>query len=440
MQSYVIIGSGVAGISACEAIRSLDPDGSILLIGDEAQGFYSRPGLAYYLTGELTEPQLFPFQEQDFRRLRLQRMHAQVARIHLLASQVELTTGERIPYDRLLVATGAMAARTNVSGSELEGVVKLDNLRDAQAILKLARKSRSAVVVGGGITALELVEGLIARRVKVHYLLRGDRYWSNVLDQTESRIVEHRLKEHGVRIHYHTEMDEILGKRGHVAGIRTKDGMQIPCEIVAVAIGIVPRKALAEAAGLKTDRGVLVDEFMQTSHPGVYAAGDVAQVYDPFTGKSVLDSLWGPAREQGSAAGLNMAGQPTPYYKLVPFNVTRLAALTTTIIGKIGSGTDRDLQGIARGDSETWRELPDAIAAQSNFEVNRLRILVGEQTLIGAIVMGDQKLSRALQHLVAEKVDISSIRQKLLEPGAPVADVIAEFWDAYKRKSVYAAS
>src|SRR6185436_7640 len=106
-----------------------------------------------------------------------------------------------------------------------------------------------------------------------------------------------------------------------------------------------------------------------------------------------LDSLWNPAREQGFAAGLNMAGKRTAYTKSVPFNVTRLAGLTTTIIGMVGRGRDDDLVGIARGDRETWRELPDAVLAQSGFEVNRVRLLVGEKTLLGAIVMGDQKLS-----------------------------------------------
>src|SRR6185436_20338695 len=141
--------------------------------------------------------------------------------------------------------------------------------------------------------------------------------------------------------------------------------------------------------------------------PNIYAAGDVAQVYDPSTGTSILDSLWSPARQQGRAAGLNMAGKKTPYTKSVPFNVTRLAGLTTTIIGTVGRGRDDDLVGIARGDSETWRQLPDSMAAQTGFDVNRLRLLVGEKTLLGAIVMGDQKLSLPLERIISERVDIT---------------------------------
>ena len=141
-----------------------------------------------------------------------------------------------------------------------------------------------------------------------------------------------------------------------------------------------------------------------------------------------MDSLWTPAREQGYAAGLNMAGQQKPYIKGAPFNVTRLAGLTTTIIGAVGRGIDEDVLGIARGDSETWRQLPDAIVAQGGFDMNHVRVLVGEKTLIGAVVMGDQTLSMPLQKIIAEKMDISIIHDKLLSSDAKIADVIVDYW------------
>ena len=147
-----------------------------------------------------------------------------------------------------------------------------------------------------------------------------------------------------------------------------------------------------------------------------------------MTGRSVLDSLWNPARQQGYAAGLNMAGKRTAYTKSPPFNVTRLAGLTTTIIGKVGGGRDDDLVGIARGDSETFRELPDAMIAQSGFDVNRVRVMVGEKTLTGAVIMGDQKLSLPLEKMILDKMDITPIRERLLAPGARIGDVITEFW------------
>jgi NAD(P)H-nitrite reductase large subunit len=343
-----------------------------------------------------------------------------------------LEDASRLAYDRLLIAVGAQATRLDVPGADLEGVVKLDHMEDARYILKLARRGRTAVVAGGGITALELVEGLRARGVKVHYLLRGERYWSNVLDEHESKIIEHRLQEERVNIHYHAELIEVLGKRSRVQGVRLLDGRTLRCDILAYAIGIRPRVDLARAAGLAVDRGILANEYLQTNHSDIYVAGDVAQVYDPLSKRSIIDSLWGPAREQGAAAGLNMAGQRQAYLKKAPFNVTRLAGLTTTIIGTVGRGNDKDLIGIARGDSETWRSLPDAIVAQKGFDVNRLRLLVGERTLLGAIVMGDQKLSFPLEKIISGNADITSIREKLLQPGAPIADIIADYWTSWR--------
>ena len=434
--NYVIIGSGVAGIAAIEAIRSVDSLSSITLIGDDPYGFYSRPGLAYYLTGELHDKALFPRTADDFRKLNFHYLKGRAAKISRAEHMVELADASRLSYDRLLIAVGAHAMPLDVPGAELEGVLKLDHMTDAKRILNQTRRGKTAVVVGGGITALELVEGLRARGMRVHYLLRGDRYWSNVLDEQESRIIEHRLQEEGVRLHHHAEIAEVIGRNGKVNEIRLQNGQTLKCDLVAYAIGVRPRLELAKQSGLAIDRGILVDEFLQTNDPDIFAAGDVAQVYDPMTGRSILDSLWTPARQQGYSAGLNMAGKKAAYVKAPPFNVTRLAGLTTTIIGTVGSGRDGDLAGIARGDSETWRHLPDCMVAQTGFQINRLRLLVGERTLLGAIVMGDQKLSFPLEKIISQKVDISPIRERLLAPNAKIGDVIAEFWARVKSQAL----
>jgi NAD(P)H-nitrite reductase large subunit len=425
---YVIIGTGVAGISAVEAIRSADRAAEIVMIGDDPHGFYSRPGLAYFLTGELQDKTLFPKTREAYARLKFIYKKARVTGINRQHKSLMLDDKTPLTYDKLLIATGASAIPLTVPGANLQGVLKLDDLEDARGILKHAKRGRTAIVVGGGITALELTEGLLARGMRVHYLLRGNRYWSNVLDEQESRIVEARLQEEGVQLHFHSEVQEILGKSGKVAGVRLLNGQTMKCDLITYAVGIKPRLDLARTADLACDRGILVNEFLQTNDPDVYAAGDVAQVYDPISGRSVLDSLWSPAREQGYAAGLNMAGQGKPYVKTVPFNVTRLAGLTTTIIGAVGHGRDEDVVGIARGDSETWRQLPDAIVAQGGFDINRVRLLVGEDHLIGAVVMGDQKLSMPLQKIIAQKINISSIRDKLLKKDVKIADVIVDFW------------
>lgn len=434
--NHVIIGSGVAGMAAIESIRSVDSRSDILLVGDDPYGFYSRPGLAYYLTGELHDKALFPRTAEDLKKLNFRSVKGKVTKISRAEHTVELKNQSHLSYDRLLIAVGARALPLEVPGVDLEGVLKLDHMGDAKMILKHARRGKTAVVIGGGITALELAEGLLARGMKVHYLLRGDRYWSNVLDEQESRVVEHRLDEEGVTLHHHAEVIEVTGRSGRVVGVRLLSGQTLKCDLIVYAIGIRPQVDLAKQAGLAIDRGILVNEFLQTNDPQIFAAGDVAQVYDPLSGRSILDSLWTPARQQGRAAGLNMAGNKTAYLKETPFNVTRLAGLTTTIIGTVGRGRDDDLVGIARGDSETWRQLSDSMVAQTGFDVNRMRLLVGEKTLLGAIVMGDQNLSFPLEKIISANMDISSIRERLLAPNARVSDVITEFWAGHKSLNI----
>lgn len=424
---YVIIGTGVAGVSAVEAIRGVDRGAEIVMVGDDPHGYYSRPGLAYFLTGELHDKALFPKTREEYARLNFKFMNTRVTEIDREKKSILLNGKTPLTYDKLLIATGASAVPLTVPGANLQGVVKLDHLNDAHSITKLAKRGRTAIVVGGGITALELTEGLLARGMNVQYLLRGDRYWSNVLDEGESRIVEARLQAEGVTLHYRSDIAEIVGK-SKVSGVRLKDGQSLKCDLLAYAIGVSPRMELARAAGLDVERGILVNEYLQTNDPDIFAAGDVAQVFDPLTGHSVLDSLWNPAREQGFAAGLNMAGQNKPYLKSAPFNVTRLAGLTTTIIGAVGHGRDEDVLGIARGDSETWRELPDAIMAQGGFDVNHVRLVIGEKSLHGAVVMGDQTLSTPLQNIISKQIDISPIRERLLARDAKIADVLVEFW------------
>lgn len=431
---YVIIGSGVAGFSAVEAIRSVDKAGEVVMVSDDSHGFYSRPGLAYYLTGELQDKTLYLRSREDAKPLKLNYIEGRVTRILRSEHALEVDGKSRLAYDKLLIAVGSRAVPLEVPGAKLDGVVKLDHMNDAKNILKLAKRGKTAVVVGGGITALELSEGLLARGVKVHYLLRGDRYWSSVLDKHESLVIETRLNEEGVTLHHHAELVEITGKNGRVNGVRLLDGRVMKCDMLAYAIGIRPCLELAQNTDLALDRGILVNEHLQTNDPDIFAAGDVAQAYDPLSGRSVLDSLWNPARDQGHVAGLNMAGRKTAYLKSPPFNVTRLAGLTTTIIGTVGRGQDEDVLGIARGDSETWRELPDVIVAQNGFDINHMRLLIGEKKLIGAVLMGDQTLSWPLQKMVEGGADISSIREKLMVPDAPIADLIADYWVGWREK------
>jgi NADPH-dependent 2,4-dienoyl-CoA reductase/sulfur reductase-like enzyme len=428
MSRYVILGTGIAGVAAAETLRTLDPISEILLVSDDPFGFYSRPGLAYYLTGEIPEKQLFLFSKKGKLNLNIQHIHGRVSHLDPIAHAIKIEPSGLLTYDRLLLATGASAVPLDIPGAALQGVVKLDNLEDTRHILSLARHTKTAVVVGGGVVGVELVEGLVAQGVKVHYFLRGDWFWSNVLGEAEANMVERHLRHDEVIIHHNTEIAEILGKRGKVRGVRTAKGMVIKCNMVAVGIGVRPRMELAQAARLKTDRGILADETLQTSHPDIFTAGDVAQIFDPQTGHSSVDNLWYPARKQGRIAAMNMAGQKQVYLRTVAVNVLLLGGIMTTIIGAIGSKREEGPVYTSRGSSETWQQLPNTIATENGSDVSHVRLMVGEQNLLGALVMGDQKISKPLKEMINAQVDITPIRMQLLQSNAQLGQSVMEYW------------
>ena len=315
-QRYVTIGSGPAAISAAEAIRAQDPGGEIVIVGAEPCGYYSRPGLAYYLAGEVPEKRLFPFRPEDFARLNVQLIMKRATGIDAGGHRVTLEDGRILAYDRLLLATGARAIPVRVPGAELEGVVKLDDLEDARALIKRSRRAKVAVVVGGGITALEIVEGLLARRVHVHYFMRQDRYWSNVLSEEESRLVERGLQSRGVQIHHFTELASdhrpagSCCSRGDNEGRTRSPPTWSRWPSVSCRTRNSPRRpdCSASAGWWWTSTCAPRDE-------DIFAAGDVAEVCEPLTDRYTVEVLWSSAAAKGRVAGLNMSGGPTHTYE-----------------------------------------------------------------------------------------------------------------------------
>jgi len=422
---HVIVGNGPAGVTAAEAIRRNDAAADIRIVGGEDVGFYSRPGLAYLLTGAIPEKRLFSRPEADYARAGIRRTVGTVVTVDARAHRLELADGEVVRYDRLLLSVGARAVRPDMPGIDLQGVVTLDNLEDTRNLIRLARRARRACVVGGGITAIELAEGLAAHGVETHYLMRGDRYWGSVLDPHESALVEERLVEDGIRIHRGVELAGIIGRNGRVSAVETREGTRLPCDLLAVAIGTQPRLELAQQVGLATGRGIWTDATFQTTDPDIFAAGDAAEVLDPATGKRAVESLWSVAMEQGRVAGESMCGLGRPYLRPAPFNVTKIGGVTTTLIGAVGTGgREGDLVTLARGDSHAWREQLGSFAVASDRGANHLRLMLGEDRITGAVVMGDQALSRPLQHLIRERVDIRWARDRLFRGPAEVNQAI----------------
>ncbi|HEX6309528.1 MAG TPA: FAD-dependent oxidoreductase [Longimicrobiales bacterium] len=417
MRQYVLVGSGIAALSAAEAIRDADPRARITLASSEPHAFYSRPGLAYFLTGEIPERRLEIRRRAEILDLRIERLHGTAVRVDTTGHRLVLKDGRSLGYDRLLLAPGAASVPADFEGAGLEGVVRLDGLDDARRIRHLARDGRRAVVIGGGITALELVEAFIAGGARTHYLMRSDRYWPRVLDSPEARLVEARLEAEDVRLHHRTKVARAFGRKGRIRGVETTAGDRIECDVLAVAVGVRPRTDLARVSGLEVERGIVADEYLRTSAPDVFAAGDAAEVHDSTDGSALLDTLWASAAAQGRAVGATMAGSPTAYLREPALNVTRLAGIVTTIVGAVEGGgeDDPDLVTISRGQSERWRTTAGGWAIRGDRGEDRVRLILGADRIAGAMVMGDQTLSRPLTRMVRERVDATPLCRALRE-------------------------
>ena len=435
MTRYLIIGNGAAGVSAAETLRAHDAQGKITIVSAEPGPMYSRPGLAYVLLREIPARQVYARLPEWYAQLDIELVHDTAVSLNVPQQQVTLESGRVLPYDKLLIATGARAVPPPYPGADLKGVVYLDTLAGTQKLLRQARRAHRAVVIGGGITALELSEGLAHQGVDTHYFVRRDRLWSSVFNDQEAKILEERMLAHGVTIHYQTEIKEILGNwRGHVRGVTLEDGREFKCDLVGVAIGVKPQLDWVKGTPIAVDRAILVDEHLQSSIPNVFAAGDCAQVYDRWTQKHMLDILWPSAVAEGQAAALNMAHRPFAYQKGSPFNACLLFGLHITTIGQVNPRPAEDqevVQHLSRGSSEVWYTYPRAYSsAWAEDGANTLRLVVNDDQLVGTLLMGNQRLADPLRYLIENEISIADWQDALRSGGDVLQQHILEFWQA----------
>ena len=277
--------------------------------------------------------------------------------------------------------------------------------------------------------------------MEVHYLLRKEAIWSALLTDAESRIVESQARMRGIHLHFREEITEVTGAQGRVTGVRTTGGAFIPCQIVGAAIGVRPNLAPVRGTAIRIERGILVNEYLESSVPGVYAAGDVAQVFDPASGEARVDDLWHSALSAGRAAGANMAGVRTPYLRGVAFNAARVFGMHLTSMGQAGAGRhDEDdpnetLQYQSRGSSEAWWARPGGpyASAWASSGMNSLRLVLRGEHIAGAVLLGSQDLANPLRDLVAHRVNISPIRAQLQKNDPALGGILHAFHQEWRR-------
>ena len=319
-QTFVIVGASLAGAKAAETLRAEGFEGRVLLIGDEARRPYERPPLSKeYLRGEkdFGAAAVHPAGFYDEHDIEL-RTSSLVSAIDPARRSVTLSSGEEMGYDRLLLATGATPRRISVPGGNLPGVLYLRSVEDADVLRQAIGPSAQVVVIGAGWIGPEVAASARQLGASVAMVELAALPLERVLGPEVGAVYRDLHAAHGVDLHLGVGVEGIVGSES-AEGVRLSDGTVLPASVVVVGVGVTPRVELAEAAGLSVDNGVLVDEQLGTSAPGIFAAGDVANVYHPRYRTRIRLEHWSAALNQGPAAARAMLGHDVVYDRIPYF-------------------------------------------------------------------------------------------------------------------------
>lgn len=386
---FVIIGNGVAGTTAAETIRKEDPNASIVIIANEPHPLYNRVSLPPYLKGAVTLKKVMMRDEQAHRDKGIDlRLNTRATRVDTQAKEVYTDDGKVLPYDRLLVATGGRPNLLDVPGSEAADLVYVfQTLDDTEDIIRRMGESESAVVVGGSFIAYELAEGFQQRGLKTHWMIRGPYFLRRVLDASGGALVDAIARRHGVAMMYGDEVSRIepgANERSHQ--VVSTGEQRVEAQIVGVGLGLKLNTEILDGTGITVNKGIVTDEYLRTSDPDVFAAGDVAEFREVHLGRHITMGTWNNAVSHGKIAGTNMLGGSKPY-DTVPTYTSGLFHSKLAVMGA------------------TPEIHPDltAYASVNMEEETYSRVFFLGDVLVGAVLIGNVRNRRMLLELIKSR-------------------------------------
>jgi 3-phenylpropionate/trans-cinnamate dioxygenase ferredoxin reductase component len=403
-QTHVIVGASLAGAKAAETLRTEGFEGRIVLIGAEDERPYERPPLSKdYLRGESGRDKVYVHDEGFYAEHGIElRLGRTATSLETASGEVVLDDGERLGYDRLLLTTGAEPRRLAIPGGELDGVLYLRSVHDSGTLRERLDRGGALVVVGAGWIGAEVAASARQRGLDVTVIEPASVPLERVLGPEAGAIYRDIHTDHGVQLLLGTGVEGFEGDEA-VERVRTSDGRVIACDLVVVGVGVQPRVQLAEQAGIAVDNGILVDEHLQTSAPGVFAAGDVANAHHPFYGERIRVEHWANALNQGPAAARNMLGQSVPYERLPYFFSDQYD------VGMEYSGFARTWDRVVfRGDPQ-GREF--------------VAFWLADGRVVAGMNVNVWDVNDAIQQLIRERVEVDN--RRLADPDVPLEELTA---------------
>lgn len=344
MQHIVILGNGIAGITAARHIRKLS-DHKITVISGETEHFYSRTAIMYIYMGHMKYEHTKPFEDWFWTKNRIELHKGWVTSIDFDQKQVLLDGYGPIGYDKLIIATGSQSNKFGWPGQDLKGVQGLYGIPDLELMEQNTKNVERAVILGGGLIGVEMAEMLHSRHIPVTYLIREKHFWGNVLPEEEASLIDRHLASHGIDLHTEVELDSLVDDgTGHVKAAKLKSEEIIPCQFVGLTVGVSPNIQLVKNTALETDRGILVDDHLQTNIADVYAIGDCAQVRHPMPHRKAIEAVWYVGRMMGETVAHTITGKPTAYRPGVWFNSAKFFDIEYQTYGAVTPECPPDCQ------------------------------------------------------------------------------------------------
>jgi len=396
---HIILGNGPAGVVAAETLRRAAPEDDILLVGNEAAPPYSRMAIPYLLEGNIDESGTYLRKTDDhFEQLRIGQRRGRAVAVNAEKGTILFDDGHFEAYDRLLIATGSHPVRPPIPGIDLPQVQTCWTLDDARAIAALAKPGSRVLQLGAGFIGCIIMEALVKRGVVLTVVEMGDRMVPRMMTPEAGTMIKRWVEQKGVRVVTKTGVERIENGPNSPLTVTLSTGEQLDCDLLIVAAGVAPNVAFLEGTPVHVAKGVLVDDTMQTSVPGIYAAGDVAEAPDLYSGRHLVAAIQPNAADQARVAALNMAGQHARMKGVLAINVLDSLGMISSSFG--------EWQGVAGGDGVEMADEANGRYISLQFDGD---------VLVGATAIGLTQHVGMLRGLIQSQMQLGVWKDRLLE-------------------------